>query len=313
MSGKIALEEHFALPETLGEGLPPPIRDGLLDRGDRLVELMDRSGVDVVALSLNAPAVQAVLQPADAVQLARRANDALADIVVRHRGRLVGLAALPMQDADAASREAERSIKELGFKGVLVNSWTASERGPLYYDSADHAGFWQNLEALDLPFYLHPRDPPPQDQGSYLPWLMSAVWAFEAQTSLHALRLIGSGLFDRCPRLQMILGHLGEGLPYSMWRISHRASKMARGVPAQRPLRDYLRTNLHITVSGNFHAPSLQCALTEMGAGRIMFAVDHPYEDLKAGSDWLDSLPLADSERNAIAYENARRLLKLSG
>ena len=164
-----------------------------------------------------------------------------------------------------------------------------------------------------MPFYLHPRDPLPARAPIYdgHPWLMGPVWAFGVETSTHALRLMASGLFDRHPRLTLILGHLGEGLPYSIWRCDHRLAKSPCGIPATRPLRDYLRANVYLTTSGHFWTPTLKAALAEVGLDRVMFSVDYPFEDTIDGATWFDAAELSEDEREKIGRANAIRLLKL--
>jgi len=239
MHNKIAIEEHFALPETLGDstayavgGSWSLLEQRLLDLDDVRLAEMDRHGVGYAIVSLNSPAVQAIPDRARAIDVARKANDVLAAAVARHPDRLGGFAALPMQDPDAAATELTRAVKDLGFKGALVNGFSqvGDANTVIYYDDPGYAAFWAQVDVLDVPFYLHPREPLPAREPIYdgHPWLLGPVWAFAAETAVHALRLLCSGLFDRHPRLTMILGHLGEGLPYNAWRIDHRMRKMPR-------------------------------------------------------------------------------------
>src|SRR5262249_28497398 len=210
-------------------------------------------------------------------EIARRANDFLAEEVARRPRRFQGLAALPLQDPEAASRELERCVRALGFKGALVNGFSqAGDAGTaLYYDLPQYRPFWSTVEQLDVPFYLHPRNPLPRDAGIYEghPWLLGPTWAFGQETAVHALRLACSGLFDDHPRLQIVLGHMGEGLPYSMWRIDHCNAWL--GVPPRYPAKqkiaDYFQANFHLTTSGNFRTQTLIDAMLEIGADRIMF------------------------------------------
>ena len=245
MDGKIALEEHFALRETLGDseqyaiaGSWGDLQHKLLDLSERRLHDMDRHGIALSILSLNSPAIQAIPDLRVAGETARRANDALAEAIGRRPDRFAGFAALPMQDPEAAALELTRSVRDLGFKGALVNGF--SERGVavLYYDDPIYLPFWSVAERLAVPFYLHPRDPLSSRSPIYdgHPWFRGSAWAFGAETAMHALRLMASGLFDRHPRLTMILGHLGEGLPCSVWRIDHRLSKSPRGIPARQTM-----------------------------------------------------------------------------
>ena len=186
---------------------------------------MDEFGIETMLLSLNAPAVQAIPDPGRAAEVARRANDFLAEEVHKRPQRFQGLAALAMQDPDGAARELERCVKELGFRGALVNGFSQVNDAdtPVYYDLPQYRPFWATVERLDVPFYLHPRNPLPRDARIYEghPWLLGPIWAFGQETAVHALRLMASGLFDAYPRLQIILGHMGENLPFGIWRVDN--------------------------------------------------------------------------------------------
>jgi len=320
MAVKIILEEHFALPETLADsayyaadGAWPLLERRLIDiDGERLDE-MDKHSITMSALSLNAPAVQGIRDPARAIALARKANDLLAERIARHPKRFTGLAALPMQDPDAAAAELRRCVKELGFVGALVNGFSELGDCVLYYDDARYLPFWAEAQALDVPFYLHPRDPLPERTRDYEghPWFEGPAWAFGVETAMHALRLMGSGLFDRYPSLQIILGHLGEGLPYSVWRLDQRIKKAPRGIPAKKPMAEYLTSNFYLTTAGNFRMQTLLNAMLEVGSDRILFSVDYPFQDIGWGVAWLDSASISDGDRRKIAGLNAAKLLKL--
>jgi 2,3-dihydroxybenzoate decarboxylase len=320
----IALEEHFALHETLGDSEQYAISGTWGDLGARLLDLgagrlaeMDAHGIELAILSLNSPAIQAITDPAAAVDTARRANDVLAAAIARRPDRFAGFAALPMQDPEAASAELTRAVRDLGFKGALVNGFSqiGSADRVVYYDDHAYGAFWATVEELDVPFYLHPRDPLASREPIYegVPWLQGPAWAFAAETALHALRLLTSGLFDRHPRLQLILGHLGEGIPCSVWRLDHRIRKSPRGMPARRTATEYLRSNVHLTTSGNFRTPTLEAAIAEMGVSRIMFSADYPFERTADAVGWFRTLHLPDADLAALANENARTLFKLPG
>jgi predicted TIM-barrel fold metal-dependent hydrolase len=323
MSDLIALEEHFALRDTLADSAPYAVSGGWSDLERRLLDLgeirlaeMDRHGVKLAVLSLNSPGVQAIRRTAAAVDAARKANDVLANAVAKHTGRLHGFAALPMQDPDAAAVELRRAVVQLGLLGVLVNGFSEVEReaGVVYYDELDYLPFWAEVERLGVPFYLHPRDPlltrePILRQH---PWLQGSAWAFGMETATHALRLMTSGVFDRCPNLQLILGHLGEGLPFHAWRIDHRMSRSPRGVPAMRTVTDYLRTNVHLTTSGQFRSAALRNAVAEVGHDRVLFSIDYPFEDTSEAVTWFRSTDINDTERSQIGFANAARLLRLA-
>ena len=323
MQGKITLEDHFGVPATLEDspyaGTPiwPELKSRLSDFEDRRLRLMDQAGIEMMVLSLNAPAVQAMPDVARATQVARAANDFLAQQVARRPDRFAGMAALPMQDPALAAAELERCIVELGFRAALVHGF--SQRGSadlvVYYDAEEFRPFWQVVEALDVPFYLHPRNPLPARTPLYdgHSWLMGPGWAFGAETSVHALRLIGSGLFDDQPRLKIILGHFGEGLPFYLWRIDNHSKWMGehRNCAARRPIGDYVRENFYMTTSGHLSTPALRHALAEIGADRIMFSADYPFEDLLEAAEWFDSADIDESDRRSVGRDNAKRLLKL--
>jgi 2,3-dihydroxybenzoate decarboxylase len=323
---KIALEEHFALRETLGDseqyavaGTWDDLGGKLLDLGERRLAEMDRHGIALSILSLNSPAIQAIPDPQMASETAARANDALAEAIARHPTRFAGLAALPLQDPDEAATELTRCIADLGFKGALVNGF--SERGSgygskseiLYLDAPEYRDFWGVVETLGKPFYLHPRDPLLEREPIYEghPWFRGSAWAFGAETALHALRIMASGVFDRHPRLTMILGHLGEGLPYSAWRIDHRLSKSPRGIPMKKTVTEYLRSNVYLTTSGNFRTPTLLDAIAEVGEERILFSVDYPFEDTVDAVTWFESAEIPERQRQLIGRDNAARLFSL--
>src|SRR5215210_2024112 len=325
MQGKIGLEEHFAIPETLsdskgflGDAVWPELEHRLLDLQELRLRLMDRHGMQLMLLSLNAPAVQAILDPRRATELARRANDFLAEEVRKRPDRFQGLAALAMQDPDEATRELRRCVKELGFRGALVNGFSQirEPESMVYLDDARYRGFWAECEKLDVPFYLHPRNPLPSAAQIYAghPWLMGPTWAFGQETAVHALRLMASGLFDRHPRLQIILGHLGEGLPYSMWRVDNRNAwvKTPKAYPAKKPLAEYFQANFWLTTSGNFRTQTLIDAMLEIGADRILFSTDWPFENVDHAAIWFDAAAISEADRLKIGRTNAMRLFKLT-
>ncbi len=323
MQGKIALEEHFAIEATLadskvfGAHVWEALGPRLIDVQDMRLAEMDRHGIEMMILSLNAPAIQAIPDTQMAVDVARQANDALAAEVRKRPDRFAGFAALPMQDAEAAAAELTRCVREFGFVGALVNGF--SQRGTpenvLYYDLPQYRPFWETVEALDVPFYLHPRNPLPGWSKFYEghAWMGGPNWAFAAETAVHALRLIGSGLFDECPKLAIVLGHLGEGIPVQLWRIDGRNGwmKAPHKYPAKHGVGHYFRKHFHVTTSGNFHTPSMVNAMTELGAERVMFSVDWPFEAVDEGARWFDAAEISEADRVKIGRENAIKLFKL--
>lgn len=324
VTGKIALEEHFATEETLHDSLGqmpdavgPELKARLLDIQQRRIAEMDRHGIALMILSLNAPAVQAVPDIQEANDLARRSNDYLAEQIAQNPTRFKGFAALPMQDPELAALELERCVNELGFVGALVNGFSqvGDANTVRYYDLPQYRPFWRKVEELDVPFYLHPRNPLPAHAPIYdgHPWLLGPTWAFGQETAVHALRLMGSGLFDDFPKLKIILGHMGEGLPYSMWRVDNRNGWMniPANYPAKRKIAEYFHQNFYLTTSGNFHDQTLIDAMLEIGSDRLLFSADWPFENIDHASDWLDSASISDNDRVKIGRSNAARLFKL--
>ncbi len=325
MQGKIGLEEHFAIAETLndskgflGEAVWPELEKRLLDIQEYRLRQMDAGGMQLMLLSLNAPAVQAIPDPRRAVEIARRANDFLAAEVQKRPERFQGLAALALQDPEEAARELQRCVRELGFKGALVNGFSQvrEAQSMVYLDDARYRGFWAEVEKLDVPFYLHPRNPLPSAAQIYEghPWLLGPTWAFGQETAVHALRLMASGLFDAHPRLQIVLGHLGEGLPYSIWRVDNRNAWTGQPprYPAKRKLGEYFQHNFHLTTSGNFRTQTLIDAMLEVGADRIMFSTDWPFENIDHAARWFDTVAISEDDRRKIGRGNAIRLFRLS-
>jgi predicted TIM-barrel fold metal-dependent hydrolase len=198
---------------------------------------------------------------------------------------------------------------------VMLNGFqeTGSDERVIYYDDPAYAPFWARLDELGVPFYLHPREPLPSREPIYdgHPWLLGPVWAFANETAIHALRLMCSGLFDRHPRLTMILGHLGEMIPYNAWRIDHRIAKMPKGIPARQTITAYLRSNVFLTTSGNFRTPTLLAAIAEVGVERILFSVDYPFEDTVDAATWFDAAEIAEGDRVKIGRANAAALFRL--
>lgn len=321
LQGKIAIEEHF-VPAGLEQLITSPgwsesafsaVVDRLTDFETRL-ERMDENGVELAVLSLGSNGIQDVLDGDEAVRLAAECNDALAAVVAERPDRFAALAALPMHDPAAAAAELARAVNELGMKGALVNGYTSV--GTLdvgrYYDEAAYRPFWEQVATLGVPFYLHPRNPLPDQRRIYdhRPELLGPTWAFGVETGTHALRLITSGLFDELPGLQIILGHLGELLPFAIRRLEQRLLRRA-DITLREPASHYLRENFHLTTSGNYHTASLIGIILELGSDRLMFAADYPFEELEDGARWMDTVPISEVDRQKIGRDNARRLFGL--
>ena len=307
MQGKIAVEEHFRIEETSGSESRYPgsywsgLSAKLLDIHELRLAEMDKTGIEIEVISLNSNAVQGIPDTAKAIEVARRANDALAQAVAKRPDRFAGLAALPMQDPQAAAAELIRCVRDLKFKGALVNGFSqlGSADTAVYYDLPQYRPFWAEVERLGVPFYLHPRDQLPSRRQAYEghPWLIGSPWGFADETALHALRLMGCGLFDEFPAVQVVIGHLGERIPFNLWRLDHRLNKVPNR-PAKRTMTEYFRNNFHITTSGNFCTQSLVHAILTVGADRVLFAVDYPFEDHAHGCAWFDAAEIAETDQS---------------
>lgn len=287
------------------------LHNRLLDIGQGRINHMDKIGVDLQVLSLTSPGVQ-VFEPHLATALVRDSNDVLAEAVKRFPTRFAGLGAVAPQDPEAASKEVDR-FKSLGLCGVIINSHTFGE----YLDLPKFAVLLEALESAQLPVYLHPREPSSAMIEPYLDYgLYFAGWGFAAETSLHAMRLIMSGAFERFPKLKIILGHMGEGIPFWLQRIDNRYLLQVKiGAVQKLPLlpSEYFLNNFYITTAGVTSMPALRLSLDVLGAERIMFAADYPYEDDAEAVAFLHAAMLREDERRLIAHANAERIFGLAG
>jgi 2,3-dihydroxybenzoate decarboxylase len=316
---KIALEEHFMAPgfeeysKAFIQHIPDDQRRQLGTKLSDIDEIrlgeMDKAGIDYVVLSQTGPAVQAEPSVEKAIARARENNDFLARRIANHPARFGGFACVPMQDPQAAAAELERAVMQLGFHGALVNGHTLGT----YYDDRRFDVFWERLQALDVPFYLHPIDMlalPPSFAGH--PELNGATWGWGVETGTHALRLLFGGVFDRFPGVKVIVGHMGEGLPFLRWRFDSRFGAYPFGVKLALKPSEYFTRNLVITTSGVCSHPALMGAIGEMGAQGVMFSVDYPYESTAAAAEFIDTAPMDEATRALVCHGNAERLLKLN-
>ncbi|HZT09012.1 MAG TPA: amidohydrolase family protein [Chloroflexota bacterium] len=310
----VALEEHYWDPDVIkhygGPGRDAELQRRLLDLGELRIREMDEAGIDFQVISHANPGVQR-MDAATAVPLARQANDGLAELISAYPDRLAGFATLPTPDPAAAADELERTVAELGFKGAMVN-------GPTNGVFFDDRHFWpicERAQALDVPIYLHPAAPHPAVVDAYyrdylgdFPALSAAAWGFMVETATEAIRLILSGMFDAYPNLKVILGHMGEAVPFALWRIDHSLSR-----PGNKPIRfrEQFCSHFYVTTSGFFSTPALQCCLLEMGVDRVLFSVDYPFEENAPGTRWFEHVQVSPDDREKILNGNASRLLKL--
>jgi 2,3-dihydroxybenzoate decarboxylase len=313
---KIALEEHFLCAgfedywkTTVGDVDPAILRQvisRLSDFGEQRLSDMDRVGIARAVLSLTGPGVQAERDTATAIRKAREANDYLAREIQKRPHRYAGFAHLPLQHAVAAGDELERCVKELKFCGAMINGHTNGQ----YLDDPALFPFWERAEALGTLIYLHPADPvAPMPVLNGHKGLKRATWEWGVETGSHALRLVFGGLFDRFPRAQLALGHLGETLPFLLWRFDSRAKLY--GIKLSKRPSDYIRENIVVTTSGMFSPEPLHCTINALGADRVMFSADYPFESIDEAGTFIDTVPLSDDVRADICFRNAERIVGL--
>jgi 2,3-dihydroxybenzoate decarboxylase len=316
MVAKIALEEHFLCPgfedywkPTVGNVDPAiyaQVAERLTDFGERRLQAMDRAGITRAVLSLAGPGVQAERDPATAVRNARAANDFLAKEIARRPDRYSGFGHLAMQDAAAAAAELDRCMRELKFCGVMINGHTNGQ----YLDDPALAPFWERAQALRAPVYLHPTDPvAPSPALDGHDGLRRATWEWGFETGSHALRLVFGGVFDRFPGARLVLGHLGETLPYLLWRFDSRAKLY--GVKLKKPPSQYIKDNIVVTTSGMCSPEPLTCALSALGRDRVMFAADYPFESADEAAHFIDNAAIDIGLRRDICLGNAASYLGL--
>jgi 2,3-dihydroxybenzoate decarboxylase len=311
----IALEEHYADPAIMARGDGGIARAGLLatrlnDLGELRLQEMDSAGIDVQVIS-HAPSPMQQLDPQEARTLATAANDRLHDAVDRNPERFAAFAGLPTGDPRAAADELERTVTRLSFKGAMIHGRTRDE----FHDLEKYWPIFERAEHLDVPIYIHPGPPHPAMveayYGDYLedfPSLNSAAWGFTIDTANQVVRMILSGLFDAYPRLNIVIGHMGEGLPFLVDRIDESLTR-----PGNKPIhfKDTFTRHFYVTTSGHFSTPALMCALLELGIDRILFSVDWPFVENQPGMTWMETVPLSDEDKEKMFNGNARRLLKM--
>jgi 2,3-dihydroxybenzoate decarboxylase len=317
MVRKIALEEHFLPPgfegywrSTVGHIDPKhaaKLLAALTDFGEPRLKSMDEAGIARAVLGLAGPGVQIEHDTATAIRNAKSANDFLAQEVAKRPDRYSGFAHLAMQDARAAADELERCMRELKFCGAMINGHTNGQ----YLDHPSLHPFWERAEALGAPVYIHPTDPiAPSPALEGYNGLRRATWEWGFETGSHALRLVFGGLFDRFPRAKVMLGHLGETLPYLLWRFDSRA-KLYSVKLAKEPSA-YIKENILVTTSGMCSAEPLNCSIAALGHEHVMFAADYPFEAAQEAGEFLDHTPLTEKVREDIAFNNAAKHLRLT-
>jgi uncharacterized protein len=322
----IALEEHFLsngfreatqrIVAQLGGDLHPigtaEVQEKLVDLGSLRLKDMDASGIDLQIISPIEPGATS-FPVEEAVRLAREANDQLAAAIAAHPDRLAGFALLPMVRPEAAVDELERAVRLLGLKGAMINGTTHGR----FLDDPSFFPVLERAAALSVPIYLHPAEPPAPVREAYYSGLEQASgfalstfgWGWHSEIGIHALRLILAGVFDRLPTLQVIIGHMGEMIPFMLARLDEVFTPITKQL--QRRMSEYFLSNFHLTTSGMFTDPPFLLALQVMGADRIMFSVDYPLSRNEQGRAFLDRAPMSLAEKEKISYRNVERLLGL--
>jgi predicted TIM-barrel fold metal-dependent hydrolase len=333
---KIAIEEHFIDPaltdpyygdsfsaefaqeDSSYAGFNPEFAETvdarLRDLHEARIEEMDAAGIDVAILSHTIGGVEGIPDAAEAVRVATRVNDFLAGEVAAGNGRFAGFATLPLQDVDAAVGELGRAVGELGLVGVMVNGFTDLGGDKLYLDEARFDPVWAALQDLDVPLYLHPRLPAAAVQAAIYrghPELVGAAWGFAPETATHVLRIVYGGVFDRFPQAKLVIGHLGETLPFFAGRIQRAFEYNPYAQRTRQRLQDYLSTNIWITTSGNFNDQALITTLLTVGGDHILFASDYPYDMSTDAARWIERAPISENDRRKICYDNAAALFGL--
>ncbi len=315
---KIALEEHFITPEFVEKtkstdlaAMKPDVADKflkhLLDVGPMRLQAMDEADIEISILSLTSPGIQEKFDIDTAVKLARQSNLYLAQKIAENPTRFRGFAALPMQDPVSAAKELEHCIKDLKFVGGLINGQTDGH----YLDDEQYLPFWEKVAELNVPVYLHPGSPLHVPENYYYHQeLAGPIWGWGVETGTHALRLLFSGLFDRFPNLKIILGHMGESLPYMLWRLDSRWAISKQVKKLDKLPSQYLKSNYYVTSSGMCSNGPLLCAVEELGEDRVMFSVDYPYESSKIAAKFIESAPLSSSVKEKVCYKNAVSLFR---
>ena len=289
------------------------VQSKLGDLGEQRLADMDAAGIDMQVLSF-AGILMDKLDAQTATEIARNANDTMAHMIQAHPARFAAFAALNPKEPEEAAHEFKRCVLELGFVGAMVDGMT----GGLFLDDSRFAPIFDAAVEMGVPVYLHPAPPPDSVQQAYYSGLPDGVgqllsiagWGWHVETGLHALRLIVSGLFDRLPDLQIIIGHMGENLPFSILRAQTVLSHS--GLSLSKPISETFKTNFHVTTSGYFTVPPFECALAVLGPERILFSVDYPFSANETGVNFLNSLPITPENKELIAHGNAERLLRLT-
>jgi len=315
---KIALEEHFMFPglveywkETsvnINKNLFEKALPALSDFGDRRLEVMDKNGVDFSVLSLSGPGVQIERDTKTAARVARQTNDLLAHEIQKRPKRYGGFAHLAMQDPIIAADELERCMRDLGFHGAMIDG----QNNGSYLDDDRYSHFWERAASLQAPIYIHPANPADKPyMYSGHPELWGPVWSWGVETANHALRILFAGVFDRYPAARVILGHMGEGLPFQLWRFDSRWKIANRARELNKQPSEYFGTNILVTTSGVASLAPMLCAVSALGEENVMFSIDYPFEDSAIACDFIDHAAVSEDLRAKLCHGNAVKKLRL--
>jgi 5-carboxyvanillate decarboxylase len=287
----------------------------LQDLGELRIRDMDATGIAHQILSLTNPGVQ-IFDADTGTTLATSLNDQLAEAIRKRPDRFSGLAAVAPQNPAGAAKELERGVRKLGLKGAIINSHTQGQ----YLDDPKFWEIFAAAESLDVPIYLHPNTPSARMYEPFAEWgLEGAIYGFAVETSLHLLRIIFAGVFDRFPKLRLVVGHLGEGLPYWFFRIDffHAANvttgRYAKVKKLQRKPSEYMQDRIWVTTSGMAWAPPILYCQKVLGVDRVLYAMDYPYQFVPAEVRVTDELPISDTDKKKLYQSNAEAVFKLSG
>jgi 5-carboxyvanillate decarboxylase len=322
---RIAVEEGFMVPEVAAAaraldeklGLAGPVSESrkalfrdLIDLGEGRLKQMDEDGITKQLIVIGSPGVQA-FDPVQGHELSKLVNDRLAAACRAHPDRFAGLAAIAPQAPENAGRELERAVKNLGLKGAHINSHTHGE----YLDDKKFWPIFESAVALDVPIYIHPREPSPGMAGPLSMPGFRVAWGYAVETGTHIMRLMAGGVFDRFPSLKIVIGHMGENIPFSIERIDNRYLWEIEMAGLRKPMKrlpsDYFRDNIIVTTSGmNFRLP-LMMTIEALGADNLLFAADWPFEIARPAVDTVDALPISEADKEKLYHLNAKRVFKL--
>ncbi len=322
---RISIEEHWGNKELVNirnqwyvrTGTPayndpkvnPEVFPKVMDMEKWRIPLMDESGITMQILSTSSPAIQGIVETATAIDTAKRTNDEMAEVIRKYPGRFAGLACVPTQDPKAAADELERAVKQLGYKGAMIQGHTGGE----YLDEKKFWVLWERSEALGVPIFLHVTEPMREMRKIYdgHPELLGPMWCWVVEAATHSLRIVGAGVFDQFPNATLIVGHLGETLPYMLGRLDEGYAMTFHPAKLKKPFSEYIKSNIMVATSGKYKPEALICAINAMGADRILFAADYPWVTPKESVELIEKTPMSEADRERIYHLNAERIFKV--